>query len=244
MNSNTVTVSAIQYRPPKGDPDRARSEISQFAIQAASTGSKIIVFPEMATTGYVWKNPREITPFAESSKGKTYETLAFTAKRFGAWIICGYPEIENGTLYNSALIISPAGDMCANYRKCLLFETDTTWATPGDTRISIVSDYGIIAPGICMDLNDDEYIAFLHLSNTRIIPFCTNWLEEGLDVHSYWKTRLDSFKGFFIAANSWGNDSGISFCGQSAILGPGGTVLARADKEHNGIISAEIETVL
>jgi predicted amidohydrolase len=235
-----VKVSAVQYHPPKGEPERARIEISQLANQAAAGGSKIIVFPEMATTGYVWKNREDILPYAESSKGKTYETLSFTAKRYGTWIVCGYPEIDHSTLYNSAIIISPTGERIANYRKCLLFELDCAWATPGNERISIVSDYGIISPGICMDLNDDEFIHFVTQNSTDIIPFCTNWLEEGLDVHGYWNTRLDSFAGSLIAANSWGEDSGITFCGQSAIIGPGGTILSMAGKEKNEIITAEI----
>jgi len=240
MNSNTVTVSAVQYRPPKGDPDRARIEISQLANQAAGNGSRIIVFPEMATTGYVWESASKMIPFAESSTGATSTMLSSIAKHYGAWIICGYPEIDNDILYNSALIISPSGERIANYRKCLLFETDFSWATAGDTRVSIVSEYGIISPGICMDLNDDEFLAYVKQSRTQIIPFCTNWLEEGLDVHSYWKARLDSFDGYFIAANSWGEDSGISFCGQSAIIGPGGTIVARAGKENNEIITGLI----
>ena len=69
-----------------------------------------------------------------------------------------------------------------------------------------------------------------------VLAFCTNWLEEKLPVHPYWHWRLQGYNGWFVAANSWGSDGAIEFCGQSAIFGPGGVLVAAAPRTGDGLL--------
>jgi predicted amidohydrolase len=237
-----MIVAAVQYRPPKGEPDKARKEISDLVSDACAGGARIVVLPEMATTGYIWHDRSKLFPLAEPAHGPLLETLSPIAAKNHAWIICGFPEKgENDTMFNSALVVSPGGKLSACYRKVLLFDADLSWAHPGTERIIIDSDIGRIVPGICMDLNDDGFIAHTIAQLHAIVPFCTNWLEEGIDVHAYWKLRLNEFNGIFIAANSWGFDGATEFCGHSAIFGPGMELLASAGYRGNEIIFADLD---
>jgi predicted amidohydrolase len=237
-----MIAAAVQYRSPKGAPETAREEIAAFAQDACLRGAEIVVFPEMATTGYIWQSGNDLFPHAETANGPLFEILSPIARHHGTWIVCGFPEVGEGdALFNSSLLISPTGELVACYRKILLFDADNAWANPGHIRYAIDDALGLIVPGICMDLNDDSFIAFVHEQKTQVIPFCTNWLEEGLDVWSYWKMRLDGYNGIFIAANSWGLDGTIEFCGHSAIFGPGMELLSFAGREGNEIIIAEVE---
>jgi predicted amidohydrolase len=235
-----MIAAAVQYAPPKGDPGRARTEMISLAEEALSAGAEIIVFPEMATSGYIWKSEEEVRPFAETPEGPTFQILSALA-RGGAWIIAGYPEISDGSLYNSALVIGPDGSLFANYRKVLLFESDMTWARPGNERQIIRTPFGSMAPAICMDMNDEGFIDFVELHQPEIIPFCTNWLEEGLDVHGYWNERLAGYGGYLIAANRWGEDRDVRFCGNSAIISPDKKIITSAGKTGNSVIMAELE---
>jgi predicted amidohydrolase len=235
-----MIAAAVQYRPPKGKPEKARCEIADFAARACLEGAGIVVFPEMATTGYIWESKEALRPFAEPADGDLFTALAPVAVQYGTWIICGFPEISGSSLFNSALIISPDGKLCACYRKILLFDADMPWADPGDTRYIINTAQGALVPGICMDLNDDGFTGFVREHDGAVVPFCTNWLEEGLDVHVYWRLRLEGFNGSLIAANSWGFDGATEFCGRSSIFGPGMKCLASAGREGNEIILAEI----
>lgn len=235
-----MIAAAVQYAPPKGDPVRAREEMLLLAEEAAGRGAGIIVFPEMSTSGYIWNSCDDIRPFAETSSGETFRLFSSAARSCNAWIIIGYPENSSETLYNSAMIISPDGALCANYRKVLLFDSDTSWAAPGNTRFLIETPFGTMSPAICMDMNDNGFIEFVESRKPEVIPFCTNWIEEGLDVHYYWKERLNGFTGYLIAANRWGEDCGVHFCGNSAILSPDKRVLASAPKNGNCVITAEL----
>ena len=237
-----MKAAAVQYRPPKGKPQEARVQIAALAEEALSHNADIVVFPEMATSGYIWENGNELLPFAEPAQGPLFEILSPLALKYGGWIICGFPEIGEGdALFNSALIISPDGKLCACYGKILLFDADTSWALAGHIRLVLDTAIGRIIPGICMDLNDNAFVDFAIENNAQILPFPTNWLEEGLDVWSYWKMRLEGFNGILIAANGWGHDGNIEFCGHSAIFGPGMELLAYAGREGNEIIYAEID---
>lgn len=236
-----MKLAAIQYKPPKGNLVLARSELGQLIDDAVAQGAEIIVCPEMATTGYIWSSKEEILPHVESKDGATFQWLSKKASDHGVWLTCGYAErSENGQMYNSALVVDNRGQMICNYRKVLLYDADLSWADSGNNRFVLPSSYGRMAPIICMDLNDDGCIRFLKEHRINICLFCTNWIEESMDVLWYWRLRLEGFFGYFVAANSWGDDSGTTFSGSSAILGPRGVLLAQAPKAGNAVIVANV----
>ncbi len=240
----TLKVAAIQYRPPKGDPVRARSELVASSQAAAQAGAKLIVCPEMATTGYIWASSEAIRPFAEIPCGPTFEALRPVAQRHRAWIVCGYVEQEGEALFNAALVIGPSGKLIASYRKCYLFCEDERWAHPGRERLLIdMGEPGSMMPAICMDLNDDGLVAVLRQQQPGFLAFCTNWVDSGEDPLPYWRERLVGWRGCLIAANSWGPDEHTGFTGLSTIVGPDGEVLARAPASGNHVLIATVQPV-
>lgn len=234
--------AVIQYKPPKGNIPQALLEIEALIQKAAKQGATCIVLPEMATTGYIWPNREAILPFAESKNGRTYQHLSELSKRYDCWIICGYVEREGDELYNSALVINNKGACACNYRKVLLYDSDYTWATPGNTRFLIETPFGVLTPAICMDLNDYAFIEFIWKEKPDIIAFCTNWLDEGGIILDYWTQRLSFWRGWFLSANSWGPDGDISFCGQSTIINPKQIAKESAPRTGNHIIYAPLSS--
>lgn len=232
-----MIVAAIQYRPPKGEPEVAREALCELVCEALEADARLVVCPEMATTGYVWPNQDALRPFAEERGGPTATELGALARRHSARIVAGFVERDGDALFNSAMVLSPSGELEAVYRKNMLFELDFHWATPGRERTAIRLPKCTLVPGICMDLNDDLFVEFVQSERATIIPFCTNWLEQGIDVAAYWAWRLRDWRGWFIAANSWGPDDGIEFCGRSAILAPGGLPVRRAPPRGNCVLT-------
>jgi len=249
-----MILSAIQFRPPKGRPHAARLALRVLIDDAGKQGADVIVCPEMATTGYIWESPSELGPHAERPKGETYRMLAEAARKHAAWIVCGFPEIfvqpaqksrsgkSMATLHNSALVVSPLGELVTCYRKVLLYEADEKWASPGWRRSVVPTEHGALVPGVCMDLNDEGFIGFLREMKPELVAFCTNWLEEGVPVHEYWRMRLSGVRSHVVAANSWGEDGDVTFCGRSAILGPSGEVIVEAPAEGDAVLVAEVES--
>lgn len=235
-----MKLAAIQYRAPKGEPARARAELVELVSAAGEAGAGLIVCPEMATSGYMWASEGELAPHAEPARGPTFAALSPLAARHGAWVVCGFPEAApEGGLYNAALVIAPDGRLLACYRKVMLYEADRPWARAGQQRLAFRAPFGVLAPAICMDLNDDGLILALRRLGVDVLAFCTSWVEQGLDVHAYWRWRLGGWMGWMVAADNWGEDRGTRFAGRSAILGPGGVVLAELGPEGDGVVIAE-----
>jgi len=234
-----VKLAAIQYRPPKGKPHQAREALKGLISRAGDLGAKLIVCPEMATTGYVWEAKDDLLPHAEDRSGPTYEMVAPLAIKHHAWIVCGFAERCGDSLYNASMVVGPSGRLVACYRKVFLYETDVSWATPGDERMVISTDFGGMTVGICMDINDPDFLHHLHGSDAKVFSFCTNWIDEGVEVHPYWRWRLSGWDGWTVAANSWGEDGDVTFSGCSAVLSPAGRVLAACGRTGDDVVVAE-----
>ncbi|RME25269.1 MAG: carbon-nitrogen hydrolase family protein, partial [Deltaproteobacteria bacterium] len=88
-----MKLAAVQYRPPHGRPDRARRELARRVRAAIDAGARLVVLPEMATTGYVWPDAAALRPHAEPARGPTFEALRAEARTGGgAWVVCGFAE--------------------------------------------------------------------------------------------------------------------------------------------------------
>jgi len=237
-----TTFAAIQYNPMHVSWETARRELVEMVQTAAMNGGNVIVCPELATTRYIWNSPAEIRPFSEPALGPTYEALSNIARNHGCWIVAGFVERAGDQLFNSCMVVGPDGAQKCVYRKMMLFELDEMWATPGSQRIVVSTEHGPLCPAICMDLNDEGFLQYCHEIKPQILAFCTNWIEQGIDVHAYWQHRLWGFQGWFVAANSWGWERDLQFSGRSAIFGPGGKILASAPAEGNTILFAPMIT--
>ncbi len=237
-----VKVAALQFKPDKAGPwDASARRLLALAEEAAAQGAELIVAPEMALSGYIFPDARAAAAVAEPAQGRTLARFAPLCEKAGCTLVIGYPEAAPAPdrLYNSALIIGPGG-LIGNYRKRLLYELDYAWATPGDTPYPLVdTGPGTLSAGICMDLNDDRFTAFLRRRQPDLVAFCTNWIHQGLDIRPYWLDRLAGFRGTFIAANTYGPEEDTRFLGFSAIL-HGRATLALGPEEGDAVLVAEV----
>ncbi len=251
-----MRVAVVQFKPKKAELPAARSALERLISAAGEQGAQLIVCPEMALSGYLFADRAAAAQVAETAEGEGLEYLGAQARRHGAYLICGYLERhpqqdgQEPQLYNAARVVGPDGRLLYNYRKRLLYDSDLTWALPGDTpypllKIAIAGQLVRLSAGICMDLNDDRFIDFLRRRRPTLTAFCTNWLDEGLDVLPYWRYRLRGTQGYFLAANTYGDEEApghpkTRFCGGSAVLDPALRLLGRAPPEGDAVVLADL----
>ena len=235
-----MKVAAVQYKAPKGDKATALHALVAYAQTAARGAADLIVLPEMAATGYVFADRAAIDVVAEPARGETFQALAPVAREHGAWIVVGLPERDADKRFNSALVIDPAGELAFTYRKTMLYELDETWCDPGDSGYrALDADCGRFTVGICMDLNDDRFVAWCASAGARAIAFPTNWLDQDHRIWSYWAWRLEGVPSALVAANTWGADGAVRFRGESAVL-DGRYVRAASPRSGDGVITADL----
>jgi len=91
MNQDPYRVAAIQFEPASGD--KAANIAALVNLTEAADGVRLIVLPEMATTGYCWESRAEIAPFVEPVPGPTTERFAAIAARYACYLVVGLPEM-------------------------------------------------------------------------------------------------------------------------------------------------------
>ncbi|KAG2216081.1 hypothetical protein INT45_005839, partial [Circinella minor] len=196
----------------------------------------LLVLPEMAFTGYVFKNRKEIEPFLEDSKtGLSVTWAKKQAIRFNSYVIVGYPELPG---YNSLCFIDPKGQLIKTYQKSFLYETDEHWAKEGPGFISLSYNEINIGLGICMDINPYQFkspfenyeFAQFHLNHdTQLLICCMAWLQSPNQVHvtdtiQYWAQRFlpliqqENKHVYIVICNRTGSEKGSTFAGGSSVL--------------------------
>ncbi len=218
-NNHVLKASTIQFKPEYRKPDKNRKSLIELCRAAADEKSRLILMPEMCTTGYIWPQRSDLLPFSEDARGETFRIFSQFCSDNSCFLAYGYPELDNGYIYNSQNLVSDKGELLATYRKVNLFETDFTWARPGDKGyITIDTSLGRIGLGICMDLNFDDFVNFHIDKRTKWLLISTNWLEQYIDVQKYWKKRIKDYHGTVFISNRYGFEYGIEFCGQSSVI--------------------------
>jgi predicted amidohydrolase len=242
-----VKAAVVQFKGSRVDLDGRRAALARW-VWGVGPGADVVVCPELAVSGYFFADASEAAGVAEAARGPTFAALAPIARALRTWVVCGFVERDRDRLFNSAMVVRPDGGLAFVYRKTLLFEADEGWATPGDSGYaSFETDHGDFAVGICMDLNDDRFVAWLRDRGPRALAFPTNWIDEGAEVWPYWAERLHGVSTALLAANTWGAEGVQGFSGRSAILqpdhrrGPGAWwVLAAAEPEGDALLQARL----
>lgn len=231
----SYTVAAVQFNPIQGNVQHNQHRMAELLTEAAESGAKLVVFPEMASSGYVWNDRQEIAPFVETVPGPTTEALLSVTSKYRCYVVIGLPEIDsrNGAYYNSAVLIGPDG-IVGKYRKTHLFSADARWAREGNEEIPVFdTELGRIALLICMDAMYFEPSRIAALQEADIIAFPTNWVGAGNNQPSKtWCLRAKENAMYWVASNRSDSERGAHFTGGSAVIGTDGSV-------HNSLVSGE-----
>lgn len=232
--------AAIQYEPTQFKKEYNISSLLKFCEEAAKTGSKLIVTPEMGTTGYCFLDREEIKPLVESIPGPTTDKFYEISKKYDCYIVIGFPEVDKETnlYYNSAVLIGPEG-IIGKHRKSHSYIAEPKWSAPGQEHLVYNTKIGKIAILICMDIHFIETARLVALQDADIIIHISNWLSERTP-GPYWISRAFENSAYLIEGNRWGLERTVQFSGGSCIINPDGSIASVIDS-GDGICYAEID---
>src|SRR5438128_3259652 len=238
---NRYRVAAIQYEPTLGEKEKNVTDLLRLVEEAAQHEARLIVLPEMATTGYCWESRAEIAPHVEPVPGPTTHRFQQLAASYDCLIAIGLPEVDPNTnvYYNSMALIGPQG-VIGTYRKIHSYISEPRWARDGDLGMPVwETPLGRLAGLICMDAMYFEAARIPALHNADVLLFPTNWLEEKCP-SSWWMARAFENGVYFIAANRYGLERGVQFSGGSCVIDPDGAIQNYLDNGE-GIVYGEID---
>jgi predicted amidohydrolase len=236
-----VKIAAAQIACTLGDVSANVHKMREFAERAKSASAELVVFPEMADTGYAMSVIRaEAKPWSEGAVPE----LQKMARALALAIISGVSEKVDNAIYNTQVVINSSGAIVAKYRKTHLFApiAEDKCCTPGDALVSL--DFGRLRFGltICYDLRFPEIYRTLALAQgANLFVVSSAWPFPRVEHQRILATaRAIENQSYLVLANRVGKDDGVPFCGSSAIIDPYGVVVAAASADREELIMAQI----
>jgi N-carbamoylputrescine amidase len=245
-----LQLSCIQFEPRIGAVEDNVARSSDLVRAAAASGSRLIVLPELANTGYVFETMDEATVLAEPvPDGPSSRAWLALAAELGVHIVAGIAERSGDALFNSALICGPEG-FIGVYRKSHLWSRENVFFQKGDLGFPVFETaLGKIGVAICYDGWFPETFRQLALGGAEIVCIPTNWVPmpdqpagEAAMANILHRAAAHS-NGIFIAcADRVGVERGQPFEGQSLIIDAKGWTLAGpASKDRPETVTAVVD---
>lgn len=233
--------------------DRACSLVAR----AGEMQPDLIALPEL----FLYRGPAAgFRDSAADVPGPVTERFAELARSLGAWLLLGSVaerSADPDRPYNTSVLLDPAGQVEARYRKRHLFDVsidggpsdrESARTTPGvDTVVAPIRGAAGEAEvrlglTVCYDLRFPELYRELTLAGATVLAVPANFTEAtGRD---HWEVLLRARAiengAFVIAPAQCGAGGGIPAHGRSMIVDPWGTVIAQAP-DGPGVVVADLE---
>ncbi|GAB3597113.1 carbon-nitrogen hydrolase family protein [Angustibacter peucedani] len=248
------TVAAVQVAP-LARPLSAETVAENCAVAAdwvrrcvEATGAELVVLPETASTGFTpGTSPEALWDLVSEIPGPVTEPLQQAARDTGAHVVWGTYErgASRGTVYNTAALIGPDGEVLGTYRKTQPFCSEDVsrggWVTPGDTVTVVDTDLGRIGMAICFDGDFPELWRIQAVQGAEVVVRPSALLRSADIAELTSRARAYDNHVYVVAANATGTDpAGVHYFGNSHVVDPTSHTIARA-ASHECWISARLD---
>lgn len=233
VEAQPIRIAACQISLRVGEMEQNRAAATDAVMRAAGAGAQIVVLPELAPSGYVFRDAEEARSLSEPPDGPTAAQWHDLASRHEIVIVGGFSELgPDGLLYNSAMLVDPSG-VRAVYRKAHLWDAEADFFTPGSEPPPVVkTSYGAVAMLICYDVEFPEWVRLPALAGAELLAVPTNWPAEPVPAGERSiltaNVQVQAFANrmFIAAACRCGTERGVEWTGGSVIAGRDGYPLA------------------
>ena len=237
--SRKIRVAAVQMRSTRDLSDNVR-KINDFLARCAQDGSRVAVFPECALTGYF--DEAFMRALTTEQLADAERRVAEACRKHDIYAIIGTPTREEDRLYNSAVVITPRGEILARYHKVQLAES---WPTAGSELLSFKIDGVPASIIICHDERYPELVRLPVLAGARLVFYLSH--ESGLDKESkiapyraQIQARAVENSVYVVQANAPANPDATGSHGQSRLIAPDGNLIKEASMFGEEVISATL----
>jgi predicted amidohydrolase len=164
----------------------------------------------------------------------------------GTWVHAGsYAErLPDGRTFNTAVLVGPAGEVVATYRKRHLFGFETgerTLMSAGDALVVAETPLGHTGLATCYDLRFPEMFRGLVDAGATTFLLASGWPVPRIE---HWRVlaraRAIENLAWVVACNGVGSHADITLGGHSIVVDPQGNVIAEAGDAEE-VLFADVE---
>ena len=241
------------------DREATLAKAEKLVREAAAKGANIILLQELFETPYFcqrhdFEYMDLATTLEENPAVKRFQEVA---KELDVVIPVSFFERAGNAAFNSIAIIDADGTVLGKYRKTHIPDgmpyAEKFFFTPGDTGFKVwKTKYATIGVGICWDQWFPEAARCMALLGAEILFYPTAIGSEPVlqtDSKPHWQRCMQGHAAAnimpVVASNRIGHevqkDSEMTFYGSSFIADETGGLVAEADRETEGVITAEFD---
>ena len=236
-----LRVGFYQFRPRFGELE-ANSRRIEDALRGVE--ADLIVLPELAFTGYLFRDRAELRLLAEvPEQSPSIAGLRRLCRDRGMHVVTGFAERAGSRLFNSALLIGPRGPL-RRYRKIHLFNEEKRWFDAGDLPLEVHRVRGVrLGMMVCFDWVFPEVARTLALAGADLLCHPSNLVLD--HCQRVMRARCLENGVFAVTANRIGADqrpqARLRFTGRSQVVDPAGRVLCAATAARERLAVVEID---
>jgi len=184
---NDLSVAAVQLAVAQAWDDEsavlANLDTVRSAYEAVADDTDLVVFPELALTGYIPlkgydQRRKRILAMAATEARAAVDALAAVTRGRRALMAVGFmePAAARHELFNSVALLDD-GSIAGVYRKAHLPVEENHYFTPGGTALVSDTRIGRVGVVICYDLLFPEITRQAALHGTEVLVVPSNWLD-------------------------------------------------------------------
>ena len=204
-------------------------------------GARVAVFPECALTGYFDADYHRGLDAGRLSEAERQVCAA--CRELNLYAVVGTTTRDGDRLFDSAIVIDPAGNVIERYHKLQLAED---WPEPGE-HLSVFRVDGVpCSIIICHDERYPELVRLPVLAGARVVFYVS--FESGLREEH----KLEPYRAqvqaravengvYVVHANAPANDDLTGSHGQSRVVSPGGRVLREASMFDEEVVAETLD---
>jgi NAD+ synthase (glutamine-hydrolysing) len=234
-----VRIALAQLNTTVGDLDGNVERMATWAARATSEGADVVLFPELAITGYPPEDLVLRSEFVDDNLAALERLAKETAQ--GCDVVVGFVDRSPAGLHNAAALLR-GGDVVTRYAKVKLpnygvFD-EKRYFVPGTTSARVTIGGEDVGLSVCEDAwlpgpPFDDYGGVAFVANINGSPFHVGKVRERADVL---RDRAVETGAWIAYVNAVGGQDELVFDGGSLVMAPDGTVVAWAERFEEDLL--------
>ncbi len=238
-----VRVALAQMDCALGDVPENRRRVQAVLADPAARAADIVVFPELALSGYSLGHVDEDVAHAVDEA-----EVAGLGAETGAAFVVGLAEAGRLHTYNSAIYVD--GGRVGHVHRKLYLPTYDIWEerkhfTPGGAMRAFDTRFGRMAILLCSDAWQPALAVLAVQDGARVLIVPANSTVRRGDIVEQWHdiTRFyaRTLQCYVVFVNRVGVEPGLRFWGGSHVYGPEGELVAEAPQDEPALVTADID---
>jgi predicted amidohydrolase len=236
LTERPCTIALLHLAPEPGEVARNRQALEGALRKAAAQGARLIATPELALSGYGFRD-RIGTAWIARGQEELFAWAGALAREARASLVLGAPEAEGASLFNSMIAFGPDGALVGQHRKVNALRVGSeSWSTPGERATMLaLPEIGRVGLFVCADMYSPRLVAETAALGCDLLLSSANWAPGEHGPSGEWERASRETSTPVLVCNRTGHDV-LDFRGARSVVCKEGAITFAHDSPEAAIV--------